>query len=248
MKLKSTLFYFILFIASAGSKSALAQLKVSFPSKDGLTVVADWYPVSSEMPVILLCHQNQSSRGEYVEIALRLNKFGFNCLAIDQRVGTEVNGVKNETAENATAKGMQPVFEDTEQDIIAAIDYLYSLHEQKLILLGSSYSASLVLKISSSDARIKGVAVFSPGEYFSNKNYIKPEIEKLTKPIFISSSLAEADKVTELVQDVNSRIKIQYVPKAAGEHGAKALWTTTEGHQEYWIALMNFLDKVKNLN
>ena len=48
-----------------------AQLKVTFPAKDGLKVTADWYPVSSDLPVILLCHQNNSSRGEYSETALR---------------------------------------------------------------------------------------------------------------------------------------------------------------------------------
>ncbi|MFM8431495.1 MAG: hypothetical protein ACKOA1_01750, partial [Bacteroidota bacterium] len=75
-----------------------AQLTIQFPSKDGLTLTAQWYPVNESMPVILLCHQNRFSRGEYTETALKLNKFGFNCLAIDQRVGDEINGVKNQTA------------------------------------------------------------------------------------------------------------------------------------------------------
>lgn len=247
MNPKTHSFYFFILIVMAISPSANAQLKVDFPSKDGLIISADWYPVSSDMPVILLCHQNRFSRGEYAETALRLNKFGFNCLAIDLRVGNEVNGIKNETADRAKEKGMNPVFEDTEQDIVAAIDYLYSLHNQDVILIGSSYSASLALKIAAYDKRVKALAVFSPGEYFSDQNYIKPAIQELTKPVFITSSLDESDGVTQLVQDVNSRIKIQYIPKSAGDHGSKVLWSASEGNHEYWIALMNFLDKIKKL-
>src|SRR4051812_30289117 len=78
-----------------------AQQKVTFPSKDGVTITADWYPIADSCPVILLCHQAGFSRGEYESTAVRLNKFGFNCLAIDQRFGDEVNGIKNETAAEA---------------------------------------------------------------------------------------------------------------------------------------------------
>src|ERR1700741_4538815 len=89
-----------------------AQLKITFPSLDGITITGDWYPVNSDLPIILLCHQNRFSRGEYSETALRLNKFGFNCLAIDQRVGDEINGIKNETAAEAKSKNMKPVYLD----------------------------------------------------------------------------------------------------------------------------------------
>lgn len=225
----------------------MAQLKVEFPSKDGLLISADWYPVSTEMPVVLLCHQNRFSRGEYIETALKLNKFGFNCLAIDQRTGNEVNGITNETAARAKAKGLSVEFEDSKQDIEAAVDYLFSIHKQKIILLGSSYSASLALIIANQDDRVKAVAAFSPGEYFSDKQYVKSSINGLNKALFLSSSREEAAKVTDLVQDVNSRIKVQYIPKTAGDHGSKVLWSSSPENQEYWITLMNFLDKVRDL-
>lgn len=247
MKLNIHLIILLFALGALLSKNANAQLKVKFPSKDELTITADWYPVSSNLPVILLCHQNGFSRGEFNETALRLNKFGFNCLAIDLRVGNEVNGVTNETAALAKKKNLNPTFEDTEQDINAAIDYLQTQYKQKVILLGSSYTASLALKIAVENPRISAVVAYSPGEYFSDKNFIKGSIEKLTKPVFVTSSKEESDKVTELLQDVNSRIKIQYIPKKDGEHGSKVLWVSSVSNQEYWIALMNFLDKIKNL-
>lgn len=250
MKMKSIRysFYLAFFLAMIACTSTKAQLKVLFPSKDDLMVTADWYPISSKLPVILLCHQNGASRGEYSETALRLNKFGFNCLAIDQRVGKEVNGVKNETASDAVEKKLNPKYEDAEQDILAAIDYLQTQYKQKIILIGSSYSASLALKIAASNPRISAVAVFSPGEYFTDTNFIKNSIKTLDKPVFATSSRAEADKVTELLQDVNSRIKIQYIPKKEGDHGSKVLWSSAPENQEYWIALMSFLGKLKSQN
>src|SRR5437868_2803754 len=112
--------FIILFLFAVKSK---AQLKVSFPSKDSITIAADWYPVSENMPVILLCHQARFSRGEYSETALKLNKFGFNCLAIDQRSGNEVNGVVNETAAAAKRLNKSQTYLDAEQDMVAAVDY-----------------------------------------------------------------------------------------------------------------------------
>ena len=75
----------MLFLAFFYAAKISAQKTKTFPSKDGITITADLYEIDSASPVILLCHQAGYSRGEYIESAKRLNKFGFNCLAIDQR-------------------------------------------------------------------------------------------------------------------------------------------------------------------
>ncbi|MFM9051459.1 MAG: alpha/beta hydrolase [Bacteroidota bacterium] len=225
-----------------------AQLTIQFPSKDGLTLTAQWYPVNESMPVILLCHQNRFSRGEYTETALKLNKFGFNCLAIDQRVGDEINGVKNQTARLAKKQGMNPTFLDAEQDIQASIDYLYEKYGKPVIVMGSSYSASLALKLSNHNPKVLGVVAFSPGEYFSDKTYIRKSMSGFDKPLLAISSKAESSSVKSLISDAGSVLKIQYVPKNAGEHGSKVLWSSFKGNEEYWIVLMNFLDKLRFLD
>jgi dienelactone hydrolase len=212
-----------------------------------LTVTADWYPVNSELPVILLCHQNGYSRGEYTETATRLNQFGFNCLAIDQRVGGEVKGVMNSTVEAAQAKKLNPNLADAERDIVGAVNYLNARYKTPLIILGSSYSASLALKVAAENEKVAAVAVFSPGEYFDSPDYISTHISTLLKPVFATSSREESDKVTDLLKDVNSRIKVQYIPSTKGDHGSKVLWSTSTFNQEYWIALMSFLDKMKKM-
>ncbi|MGY8687411.1 MAG: hypothetical protein ACKVHP_06705, partial [Verrucomicrobiales bacterium] len=94
--------------ALAMISSASAQFEiVSFDSQDGLEVTADLFMAheNPETPFILLFHQAGFSRGEYREIAPRLNQLGFNCMAIDQRSGNAANGVTNETAQRAKAAG-----------------------------------------------------------------------------------------------------------------------------------------------
>lgn len=241
--MRSTLFFLFLLMQSANSS---AQITLHFPSKDGLMMTADWYPVSVNSDIILLCHQNRFSRGEYVETALRLNKLGYSCMAIDQRVGNEVNGIKNETAEQARLKKQEPTFADAEQDIVAAVDYLYGKYNKKIILLGSSYSASLALKIATQSTKVSAAIVFSPGEYFDDIHFVRSHISGLTKPVLIASSRSEAERVTDLMKDVNSRIKVQFIPSSDGEHGSKALWSSSRDNGDYWIALIGFLNKIKN--
>ena len=228
--------------------AAAAQTTVTFPAKDGLPVVGDWYPTqNSDAPIILLCHQARFSRGEYKEIAPRLNKFGFNCLAIDQRAGDRVNKIDNETAKLAKERGLKTDYLDAEQDIVAAVKYLNEKYKKKIIIFGSSYSASLALKVAKENEAVGAVIVFSPSEYFDDKNFVAERCAGLDKPIFATSSKDHADELTDLIKDVVSRLKVQYIPQSEGESGSKVLWSEKTGNQEYWIALMSFLTKVKDI-
>ena len=235
----------ILFFSSA---KIFAQRMITFPSKDGVTITADLYEIDSLAPVMLLCHQARYSRGEYIETAKRLNKFGFNCLAIDQRSGKECNAVENETALAAANLGKSGNYSDAEQDITAGIEYLYNKYHRKIILLGSSYSASLALIIAKENKNVCAAAVFSPGEYLGGENFVRKKIAGLDKPVYASSSFDEAGAVTELLKDVISNLKVQFIPKSPGNHGSKVLWESNSSNQEYWVTLMAFLSKVKDLN
>ena len=240
--------YAFLFLFFFTAEISIAQLQMTFPSKDGVTITADWYPVNSESETILLCHQNGFSRGEYIETAKKMNMLGFNCLAIDQRAGKAVNGIENETAKDAHAKGKTASPLNSEQDIAAAVDWLFEKYNRRVILLGSSYSASLALKVAMENNHVFAVAAFSPGEYFDEKNFISKSITGLRKPVFLTSSKEEAPAVTELTKDVMSLVKIQFIPKGAGDHGSKVLWNKNSENQDYWAALVSFLNRMKKEN
>ena len=214
--------------------------KIVIPSKDGLEMTADLYLAGDKEVTVLLCHQAGYSRGEYIQTAKILLENGYSSLAIDQRSGKEANGVINETAKRASEKGLATHYLDARQDIEAAIDYVYELNgNQPIILVGSSYSASLALLIGVESTKVKAIIAFSPGEYFQGTN-IKNRIKGLDKPTFVTSSKKEAAKLTEMMSLVNNEILMHYIPKVDGIHGSRALWESTEGNEGYWDALESF--------
>ena len=218
---------------------------VSFLASDGLEVTADLYVGNPVSHYIILFHQAGSSRGEFQDIAPRFQKMGYNVLAVDLRSGSNMNYVNNQTAENAREKNLPNSMFDAHKDISAAIRYVGEQTSIPVVLLGSSYSASLVLEEALANPKVKAVISFSPGEYFDGHS-VKESIAGLNKPAFITATVEEEPYVTELVKDL-----LQYtlfVPQGgAGQHGARALWKENETSSEYWLALIMFIRSVENI-
>lgn len=222
--------------------------KVTFYTTDSLLVTGDLYHVSDHAQVILLCHQAGYSRGEYKETARELNAMGFNCLAVDLRSGNMVNGVRNETAIRARIKNVPRKYIDAQNDITAAVHYAYYKYYRKVILVGSSYSASLVMKTATYNELICAVASFSPGEYFENREWLKESTRFLSVPIFLTSSKTESPGVKVIYDYLPGTDKTQFIPVSAGEHGSKALWKEYPCSSEYWAAFKSFLLRVAKCN
>ncbi len=214
---------------------------ITFYAKDSVQITADTYFLKGIAPTVLLCHQAGFSRGEYINTAKKLNALGFSCMAIDQRSGKEVNGIVNQTANDANAKKMNVGYTGAKQDVEAAIDYLYELNGHRpIILVGSSYSASLALWIASENKKVKAAAVFSPGEYLKNLN-LAETIKTISIPIFVTSSKRETGPVEKLLRFVKPQYITHFKPTVKGIHGSKALWKSTEGHETYWNAFKEFM-------
>ena len=232
-----------------GQESEFKQIELD--SADGLKITADLYMKSSDKakPFILLCHQAGWSRGEYREIAPKLNAMGFNCMAIDQRSGEAINGVANETAARAKAAGKGGAYVDAEQDIVAAAKHARSnFAEGKLLLWGSSYSAALVLRVAGEHADlVDGALSFAPGEYFARqgkpKNWIASSVSKAACPIFITSAKREHKAWKDIFAAIKADGKTQFLPKTAGNHGSRALWNKFGDSGDYWKAVESFLNQ-----
>ena len=126
---------------------SLGKTKVTFNAPDGLAIVADYYPAEGSDKIIILCHQAEFSRGAYIKIASKLVEAGFDCLAVDLRSGKFANEVLNETSINALKANKPTRYQDSEQDIRAAINFAKVKFDKKIVLWGSSYSATLALMI-----------------------------------------------------------------------------------------------------
>jgi len=227
-----------------GFSNGVAQQTITFPSKDGLIITADLYLTDIHKPYILLLHQAGYSRGEYREIAPRLTKLGYNCLAIDQRSGYEVNYIKNETAKLAKERGLPTEYLDATQDIEAALDYIKTKTDLPIVIWGSSYSASLALVVASNNLRIKAAIAFSPGEYFGKDDFIKSQISKISVPVLVLSSKEECEMVKEVCQNVKPSLKTFFCPSDAGKHGSKALWKSNPSSKDYWMTITMFFSKL----
>lgn len=193
-------------------------------------------------------HQAGSSRGEFSEIAPKLMKLGYNCLAVDLRSGEKSNFIKNETALEARAQKISNRFIDASKDIDAAVNYVVRYNQQPVILFGSSYSASLALIKAKHCNRVSSVIAFSPGEYFRPELVVREEIAGLDVPVFIAVSDIEYSYVNELTSQVVIGKRVIFKPSLTrGVHGAKALWESNEGSSEYWLNLTHFFRKLQEV-
>ncbi len=240
--IKALLFIWpILFISS--QTQAKQKDTITFEAKDELTITADLYvPHPNDAPFVILFHQAGWSRGEYIEIAPKLSEMGFNSMAVDLRSGGNVNKVINLTNREATKLGKPTDYLDTLQDMESAIKYVKSQYAKaKIVIWGSSYSASLVIKLAGDNPiLVDGVLAFSPGEYFS-KNYIKASAKNVKCPVFITSALKEEKVWDEIFLAIPSKYKHSFLPKTPGNHGSRALWEKFHDSKDYWQAVSKFL-------
>ncbi len=221
---------------------------IKFNSLDGVTITADLYVSNPDKrtPFIVLFHRAGWSRGEYSEIALKLNDLGFNVMAVDLRSGGRVNGIINLTKVDALKKHKSTTYIDAMKDIKAALLYARKYFAKgKLIAWGSSYSAALIIKMVADDKSLADEVIsFSPGEYFTKfdkaPNWIKESAKKLRVPIFITSARSEKPYWEPIYDSIHSK-KSFYLPKTKGHHGSESLWGRYSDSSGYWQAVKGFL-------
>jgi len=240
-------FVYVLLISALSTLNVEAQTarRVKFPSKDGVTITADMYEANPDYPWIVLFHKAQSSRGEFQRIAVKLNKLELNCMAVDLRSGKEANFIVNETYVLAKNTELGTEYLDAEIDMIAAIQKAYIIARKPVIILGSSYSASLAIKLGAEMSQVKAVVAFSPGEYFGKKLDVAKTAQGLTKPTFIACGSDEKKYTDPIANAIRSSKKIYFAPPKGGAHGAACLDKGTDGETEYWIQMINFIQSVK---
>lgn len=220
---------------------------IYFPSTDGLNITAESYLIDEQSPIFLLFHRAGWSRGEYNDTAVKLNELGYNAIAIDLRSGLKVNDVVNETAKLASELNYDRNHIDAAKDIEGTLNYIYEHYDNDIYLLGSSFSASLLLVLQSTyTEQVKGLFVFSPGEYFTyNGKSIAYGAQSLTTPVFITSASYELEEWQDIYERIGSENKFAFYPESFGQHGSESLWETTDGSEEYWEAMDIFIQTIK---
>ena len=218
-------------------------------SDDNIKIITDTYIISEnpKTPVIVLYHQAGWSRGEYLEIAPKLNQLGFNCIAVDLRSGEAINDVENLTAKHAKEASKQTRYIDALPDILSSLRFINSnFPDSDIIAWGSSYSAALVLHVAGKHPDlIDGALSFAPGEYFAkqgkSKTWIKESASGISVLTFITSARNEKNNWSEIYDAIKSDKKSSFLPESKGNHGSRALWDQFEDSGQYWDAVSEFL-------
>lgn len=226
--------------------SVYSQQKVNFYAEDSLKITADLYIRDLNLPFIILFHQGDASRGEYSEIAPKLVKLDYNCLAVDLRYGGKINYTINETAELAMQGNFDHTMLSAAKDIKAALSFVKRYNKKPIILVGSSYSASLCLLEAAGNEKIKAVVAMSPGEYFRPGLIVRDNITGISQKLFISATALEYDFIDEMLIHVPRENVHFFQPSGnRGDHGAKMLWQSGDSADQCWLELLFFFKKIR---
>ena len=221
--------YIFLFFICCTSGRMKGQEVVYFYAADSSKIRGDLYVRDYNLPFMILCHGEAADRNEFCDIAPRLLNLNYNCLAIDMGTGG---------AHNFSLPGAQ-------NSLRAAIVYVRRFNSLPVILVGSSWSASLCLLESAANPQIKAVVALSPGEYFQPKIRMSDIMEKISQPVFICGTRAEFNYLQKMVEKQPAgQITLFQPGKGKGLHGASSLAGNDITRDEYWFALMMFFKKL----
>lgn len=172
--------------------------QVTFPASDGNNVYADFYAAASKhaKTVLLLFHQAGSNAGEYASTAPQLVKQGYDCLAVDQRSGGNMFHRQNRTATMAKGK---PDYNAAYSDLQGAVQWAEKQHYANIVPWGSSYSASLTLRLLSEHPNLPAGLVFSPGEYMDDKGIVQKWASAVKVPVYFVSPPGEYQSGAEAI-------------------------------------------------
>ena len=128
-----------------------------FITKDGFTIVGDYYEGTNKSGVLLL-HMMPADRTSWHELASRLQQDGFHVLAIDLRGHGQSTGGPNGYQQFSDAQHQQSLF-----DIESSVEFLRSRSAEKIHMGGASIGANLALQYASQHEEIASVMLLSPG-------------------------------------------------------------------------------------
>lgn len=206
----------------APSGEAATPKEVAFEAADGKTVYADLYTSRrGGRTVALLFHQAGSNAGEYEGLAPDLCEVGFDCLAVDQRSGGRMWDRDNRTVAKA---GGSSDYEAAYADLEGALKWAHSQGKySRVVVAGSSYSASLAFRLSTEHEGVHAILAFSPGEYIGAPGTVERWAKAWRGPLFVSASPEEAEGDAKRLFEASARTNdapTMLASHPGGVHGA----------------------------
>lgn len=219
---------------------------VTFTSEDGATLAGDLYLAGPEAPAVVLVHRLFGDRSEFAPLVelLRRGDQRYTVLAFDLRG----HGDSKEPEQDPKSK--KPARRDDSKaelraDVDAAIRHVLEAGGGKapgVVLVGSSFGATLVSLVAFERARVTALALVSPGASIRGVDIYRPYSEVRNLPTFIAA--AKEDTVAREPLDALARMAQRGMVKRypGARHAAQFLG---QEHEQLWKDLQAWLASVR---
>jgi len=141
--------------------------RVTFKTRDDVTIVGDWQPVPSLRGAIILVHMMPETRKSWGNMQRALTKRGIASLAIDLRGhGESLEGSEGEILDYKRFTDEE--HESYALDALAALDWLRGrdLTVDRVFIAGASIGANVALQLLAEEPRMPGAILFSAGRNY----------------------------------------------------------------------------------
>jgi pimeloyl-ACP methyl ester carboxylesterase len=205
------------YLQKRGSKMEVQ--KVSFVTKDGVTIVANYYPNKDAKFAGILVHMRPKTKESFNDLAKFLQKQGYALLALDLRGhGESTESVKGKLDYNKFSEDEE---KESINDLIAGSLFLEKegYPKDKQFLIGASIGANLSFQFLSENPQVKAIVLLSPGLNYRGVILENFKKEGLGEKIFVISALDDEPAyiagrtLKSWYQDLN------YLELPSGGHG-----------------------------
>ncbi|MCS7200560.1 MAG: alpha/beta fold hydrolase [Patescibacteria group bacterium] len=213
--------------------------KVEFITKDGVTIVADYYPNKDAKYAGIFIHMRPATRESYRQLATFFQKEGFTVLSIDLRGhGESVNSIMGKL------NYLQFSFEEEKNsinDLEAASLFLEKegFEKSRQFLIGASIGANLAYQFLSENPKIKAAVLLSPGLNYHGITLARVKNDEFGQKILLIATLS--DENSSAVAAINSLREwyptMKYFIFQSSKHGTDIL----NSHPELGEQILNWL-------
>lgn len=197
--------------------------KVNFITRDGVTIVADYYSNEKAKFAGIFIHMRPATKESYQELAKFFQKEGFAVLALDLRghgESLQSIGGKLDYRQFTLDEEKQSI-----NDIEAASLFLEKegFDKSKQFLIGASIGANLSYQFLSENQKVKAAVLLSPGLNYRNVIVNKIDQENFADKIFLIYSIGDLPAVEAAKGLKTWYPNLKYLEFRGSDHGTSLL-------------------------
>lgn len=191
--------------------------EVSFTTRDGIEIVADYYPPPDrtvKAPVVILLHMYRHDRGTWTLLIPHLKREGFAVLALDMRGHGQSKGPADMKMPKRVKDRDPRLFNAMWQDVEAGYRFLSEqegLDLSRFAIVGASVGCSVALNYMQRDPSVDVVVCLTPGTSYLGTDSVSDIKACGNRPILLTSS-EEERAAADALAVLNHGATVKIVP------------------------------------